>query len=377
MSAGVWLFVLSILFVLYVLFGYPLLLALRSRRPKPLTRRFEPRSVSVLLPVRNGAKWIGAKLDTLAKLDYPQELIQILVISDGSTDASDDLVLDARSRFHDLQLIRVPHGGKARALNAALEQATGEILFLTDVRQPLEPSSLRTLVEAFADPSAGAVSGELIIMDGRTREEANVGLYWKYEKWIRRRQSLVGSVPGATGAIYCIRRELARKLPPDTLLDDVYLPMCAYFAGKRVLFEPNARAYDYPTALDNEFRRKVRTLAGVYQLIGFFPRLIVPGHPLWLDFVSHKLGRLLVPFALIAIALSSFALPEPWRLLAVLGQVAFYGLAFVDTRVGDGSKLKRLTSPIRTFVVLMAAAFSAASILWRPAGSFWSSPSQG
>ncbi len=360
-------FLLSSAFVVYVLAGYPLLLAFRARGGgKPVAKSPFQYSVSVLLAVRNGERFLAEKLRSIYALEYPRDLLQVIVISDGSTDSTDQIAAE-----FPVELIRVPPGGKAAALNAGMARATGDILFFTDVRQTLAPESLRNLVACFSDPSVGVASGELVILDGETQEETSVGLYWRYEKWMRRRLSQLDSVMGATGCIYCMRRSLAVPLPADTLLDDVHLPMAAFFKGYRVIWDDSAKAYDYPTHLDAEFHRKVRTQAGVYQVIGAYPQLLGMQNRMWIDFASHKLGRLLLPFALILIALSSFFLPAPWSSIALLGQAAFYGLALLDMVTPDGFPLKRLTSPIRTFVVLMAAALCAVSILFLPASSFW------
>src|SRR5436190_2642847 len=205
-TAGTILFIASMFALCYVIAGYPLALLLLSRRPKPVyPKPFFP-TVSVLLPVHNGAVWVRTKLESITELDYPRELTQILVISDGCDDGTDAIVGEFAG--HGIELMPVARGGKARALNAGLERASGEIVFFTDVRQTLDPGSLRHLTSYFADPSVGAVSGELVIRDGRTQEEINTGVYWKYEKWIRRRQSQIDSVDGATGCIYAMRRSL-------------------------------------------------------------------------------------------------------------------------------------------------------------------------
>lgn len=364
------LFLAAAFFVIYTLAGYPLLLHfLARRRSRPIQRAFQPRTVSVLLPVFNGERFLAAKLDSLLALDYPPDLIDIYVLSDGSTDST--AAIAERFAGRGVHFQPLPHGGKAAALNAGLALATGEILFLTDVRQPLEPNSLRALVACFADPTVGAVSGELIIRDGATSEEANVGLYWKYEKWLRKRLSALDSVLGATGCIYAMRRGLARPLPPGCLLDDMFLPLQAFFAGFRVVFEEQARAYDYPTSLDSEFRRKVRTLAGNYQLIGYLPQLLGPANRLWLHFVSHKVARLLLPFALLLLLATAPLLPAPWHIVCTAAQIGFYLLALADPLVPDSSLVRKLSGPARTFVVLMAASFCAASILFRPKANFW------
>ncbi len=184
-------------------------------------------------------------------------------------------------------------------------------------------------------------------------------MYWRYEKWIRERLSRIDSVIGATGAIYAMRRELAVTLPPETLLDDVFLPMAAFFRGFRVILDRNAWAFDYPTSLDSEFRRKVRTLAGNYQLLRFYPQLLGPENRMWLHFVSHKFARLLVPYAAVLLLITSFGLPPYWKLAALISQGLFYGLGAADMITPEAWKVKRVSSLIHTFLVLQAAAVCA------------------
>jgi cellulose synthase/poly-beta-1,6-N-acetylglucosamine synthase-like glycosyltransferase len=353
---------------LYVIAGYPLLLALLARwRSRPVASARSDRTVSVLLPVHNGEPWLKRKLENILALDYPRELLEVLVVSDGSTDRTEQIA----ARFP-VQLHRIPRSGKAAALNCALEHARGEILFFTDVRQRLDPEALRRLVDCFADPQVGAATGELIIQDGRTQEEANVGLYWKYEKWIRKRLSRVDSVLGATGCIWAMRREFARPMPPGTLLDDMHLPLQAFFAGLRIVMEDRARAYDLPTGLETEFRRKVRTQAGVYQLIGQYPALLAPGTRMWWHFVSYKLGRLMLPFLAIGTAVGAALLPDPWRGAALAPQAGLYLLAALNRWVPLRARLKGASAAASAFVVLLAAALCAVSILFVPPGRLWS-----
>lgn len=357
MNAAAILVVSSTAILVYVLLVYPLLTGLAARLfPRPVRRSSWTPTVTALIPVRNGERYIERKIATLAALDYPPELLQVLFLSDGSTDRTADLIRQAANpRFTVLEL---PSGGKAAALTAGLSHATGEVLLFTDIRQELSPNALTELTAWLADPTVGVVSGELIIRNATTREEQNTGLYWKVEKWIRQQVCATGSFPGATGALYAMRRTLARPLPPHTLLDDVYLPLCAYFAGFRIVFASAAKAYDEPVALTGEFWRKVRTQAGVYQIIAQFPQLLWPVHGIWWHFVSHKLGRLLLPFALLTIAAATGFLPDPWRTILAIGQALFYAVAALGT-------------PARTFVVLMAAALTGATILFRPARAFW------
>lgn len=369
-SPALVLFVLSAAFIVYVIAGYPLILGILARRsPKRTHKQRLRKSVSVVVAVRNGAPWIRRKLQSILNLEYPRELMEVIVVSDGSNDGTDEIVREFSSEG--VQLIHVPQGGKPAALNAGIPLTKNEILVLTDVRQELEPGSLQHMIDCFTDPKIGVVSGELMIRKGDTLAEQNVGAYWTYETWIRKRLTEVDSMLGATGPFYAIRRELAVPMPPDTLLDDMYLPLAAFFRGYRLITEEQARAIDYPTGLQTEFKRKVRTLAGNYQIMKQYPALLGPGNRMWFHFVSYKLGRLLLPYALITAAIATFWLPPVPRMAALLLQGLSYGLALLDGWIPEGTLLKRLTSPPRTFVMLMAAAVCAVSIFFVPPQTLW------
>ena len=156
MNLAAVLFLSSAAFVLYTLFGYPLLLGLAARRERPVRRRFEEKSVSILLPVRNGESWMRAKLESILSLDYPSGLVEILVISDGSTDRTEAVAREFEPR-RGVRVFSIPPSGKAVALNKLMEHARGEILFFTDVRQRLERQALKNLVACFGDSEVGAV----------------------------------------------------------------------------------------------------------------------------------------------------------------------------------------------------------------------------
>jgi len=369
-------FLASAVFLLYVVIGYPLLLALWARRrPRELLKRLEHRTVSVLLPVRNGEPWIRRKLESVLGLNYPRELMQILVISDGSTDRTEGIVEEFAAQG--VELLRIPAGGKAVALNRGLERARGEILFFTDVRQPLDPECLNHLVACFADPEVGVVTGELIVLRGDRQEEASVGLYWEYEKWIRRQLNRLGSLLVVTGCVYAMRRALVVPLPAGTLADDAVLPAAALLRGYRIVFEERARAYDFPTRLDTEFRRKTRTLAGLFQLVRFHPALLGPANRRWFHFYSYKLSRLILPYAWLAILVFSFGLPGGWKAWSLGVQALFYLLALLDPLVPEPWLLKRISSASRTFVVWMLAALCSAAVLFLPPEKLWKAPSAG
>lgn len=356
--------------VAYVVVLYPLLLALLARWfPKPVASRWEPRPVTVIIAARNAERWIKRKLESVLASDYPRELLDVLVVSDGSTDRTEEIV---RSFAGDnVRLLVVPPGGKPAALNAAFPHARGELLLLTDVRQILEPECLKRLVCVMADPKVGAVSGNLIIREGSSEEERSTGLYWRYENWIRGNLSRLDSLLGATGPIYLVRRHLVRPIPPDQLLDDVYLPLSIHLQGYRLVLEEGAVAYDEPTTVASEFRRKVRTQAGVLQLLWSFPGLFSKANRMRFHFVSLKLGRLALPYLLVAMLVSALALPWPWRWALAGPQLAAYALALADFLVPPGWRLKRATAPARAFAALVVAALCAWSVLVVPPRSLW------
>lgn len=364
-------FALSACLVVYATIGYPLMLALLTaiRRPDRARAGGPPRPVTVLLAVHNGEAWIARKLQSLLALDYPPDALRILVLDDGSTDDTPGLVQEVGDSR--VELVSLPRGGKARALNAGIALADSEILFFTDVRQDLHPQSLRRIVARFDDPSVGVVSGELVIRSADRQEEA-VGLYWRYEKWIRRQQSALDAMTGATGCIYAMRRALADPLPADMLVDDMYLPLSAWLRGHRIVFEPGAKAYDVGTTPAEEFRRKVRTLAGNVQIVRALPRLVTGSARTRFHFVSHKMLRFTLPWAVLGVGLSSLWLPEPARTLMLTAQAVCYALAALDPVIPASSRMKRLAAVPRTFVVLLAAAAWAMPLAllgraqWRP-----------
>jgi cellulose synthase/poly-beta-1,6-N-acetylglucosamine synthase-like glycosyltransferase len=363
-------FALASAVMFYALFGYPLLLNWLARRVNnPVTKDDTLRSVSFVIAVYNGEKFLERKLNSIFALNYPRELMEILLVSDGSTDRTDDIARSFASQG--VKFLRVPRGGKAAALNAAVPLVSGEILVLNDVRQTLDPNCLRNVIACFGDPKVGAVSPETIIVQGETHEETTTSLYWRYESWIRQRLTRIDSTFGYSGAFAAIRRSLWTPLPPGTLLDDVYEPLVAFFKGYRILMEPSATMYDFPTVLHSEFRRKVRLQAGLYQMLQIMPELLSSRNRMRLHFLSAKYGRVVIPYCLIAIALTTFGLPPYWRAAAAWGQILFYCLALLDGTVPDGSWLKPLTSPIRTFVVLMAASLAAVQVYFVQPTSLW------
>jgi poly-beta-1,6-N-acetyl-D-glucosamine synthase len=358
--------------VAYILIGYPLLLAAVPGKAGPAIAK-NPNytaTVSAIVAVHNGAEFVAAKMESILALDYPRELLQIIVVSDGSSDGTESIVRGFSNRG--IQLLALPRGGKASALNAALEIASGEILFFTDVRQLLEPGALRHLAANFADPAVGAVSGEMRLARGRRGEQADMDLYWRYEVWVRKQHSRIDSLFTVTGCIYAMRRALAAPIPADTLSDDAMLSLHAFFQGYRVVFEPAAIAIDHPAKAGTEFRRRSRTLAGLWQVFVRRPELFSSRDRMRLHFLSHKFGRLVLPWALMAAIAATWGLPATWfRRWMIGGECAWLALALIDALVPAWLPLKRITSPARTFLVMNAASVAAVAVFFTPAERLW------
>jgi len=320
-------FWVSVCVITYTYVGYPLWLYVGSRLfAKPIHAAAYFPTVSVIMAVRNEADVLPRKLQNLLALQYPAGQMEIIVVSDGSTDATKQ-VLSTFTSDSLRAIIQVRHEGKASALNQAIREARGEIVVFTDARQMIEPGALKHLMAKFADPSVGGVTGELILdksAAGKSLE--GVGLYWKLEKKIRQWEASIGSVVGATGAFYAVRRNLLVTLPAGVILDDVYLPLQVVRQGYRMAFESQAVAREsLQSSAAQEFRRKVRTLTGNYQLLQLAPWLLTRSNPLRFQFVSHKLLRLLAPFALGSALLCAFLIPEGFYRLAAALQLFVYG----------------------------------------------------
>ncbi|HEX9111645.1 MAG TPA: glycosyltransferase family 2 protein [Terriglobales bacterium] len=357
-----WIFWIAAALIGYSYLGYPVWLWLRSRwSPRPVRRSHQEPAVSVVMVVRNEEAIVARKLENLLSLDYAEAKFEVVVVSDGSSDGT-GAILEQFVRGGRVRTMMKPVSqGKASGLNDAVQLASGEVLLFTDARQQIEPGALRLLMENFADPEVGAASGELMLGDPTNGETGKgMGLYWRIEKKIRELESASGSVAGATGAIYCARRSLLEPLPDGTILDDVLLPMQVARRGARVIFDSRARAWDSADlGGSREFSRKVRTLSGNYQLLQLAPWLLSSKNPIRFEFISHKLSRLVVPFALLALLLASLFLPQPLYRAALIAQFAFYALSLVAIAGLKIGPLSRIADPARTFVVLNCAAMVA------------------
>lgn len=371
-------FWISIGVLVYTYFGYPLLLwALAKVHPKPVRSgaSYQP-NVVIVVVCHNEQKRIVAKLETCLEQDYPADRLRVLIASDGSTDDTVALVNgypDKRVRALDFSSRR----GKAACLNDAVATCSEEVIVLMDSRQRLNPQAVSALVANLADETVGAVSGELVfVQDDLTPFAEGIDAYWRYEKFIRHHEALSGSVVGVTGALYAIRRQCFEPISPQTILDDVAIPMQAAMKGWRVVFEKRAIAYDQPSAASAQERvRKVRTLAGNFQLLTLLPGLLVPWrNPLFLRFVSHKVLRLVAPFAMVIALVSNLMLSAQSMVYAILLvlQLLFYVLALLPALWSGAARLLpvKIASAflhLNTFVVLGLIEFlsNKEAHLWR------------
>ena len=354
-----WVFWGAVGLIVYTFVGYAGWLWLRSHWfAKPVERAAITPSVSIVMVVRNEAGVLGSKLENLLQLDYPRERSEVLVVSDGSRDTTGDILARYAKDPRVLSIVNPESRGKAAGLNDAIAAASGEIIVFTDARQKIESDAVRLLVENFADPTVGSASGELMLGDPDSGEAIKgMGLYWKFEKKIREMESLSGSVVGATGALYAARKSLLVNVPAGTILDDVYIPMHVARQGFRVIFDPRAIAWDVADqGTEREFSRKVRTLSGNYQLLQLAPWLLGAENPLRFEFISHKLMRLVVPFALAATLVASMVLSHPIYRFALILQIAFYALSFLVVAQMKGGLLARMADAAFTFIVLNMAA---------------------
>lgn len=348
--------------VVYVYLLYPVLIwalaGVRQER-RGAGAQQTPAPFSVVLAVHDEAARISARLDELVtQIGTAARSAEVIVVADGCTDAT-----AALARAHPSPLVRVielpENEGKASALSRGSEVAKGDILVFADARQRWAATSLQRLLENFNRPEVGAVTGELVL-EAADGVLAGVGLYWRYEKWLRRNEGRLHSTVGVSGSISAVRRELFRPIPRGVLLDDLYWPLQVVMRGRRVVYDERAVAYDrLPERPADEFRRKVRTLSGNFQLAAVLPQALLPWrNPIWAQFVSHKLLRLVVPWMLLAVFLASSFLDGTLYRIALVAQVIFYGLALIALAGGAGSRW-RVATAAAAFVVLNAAAWLA------------------
>lgn len=368
---------LSVFGIVFTYAGYPLLLSVLARlRSRPVQRREIHAEATLIIVTFNEQKRIADKIHSCLEQSLAGSRLRIMVVSDGSTDDTDRIVEAFREQ--DVVLLSFPERrGKSACLNDAVAACNDELIVFCDVRQPLDSNAVRFLLENFADPAIGAVGGELMFRsDALEGFSGGIDAYWRYEKFIREKESAIDSVVGLSGALYAMRRSLWQPIPPDTILDDVLIPMNVVMQGQRVVFDKRAIAWDRPSTSSVQERvRKVRTLGGNFQLIGLRPELLLPWrNRLFVQFFCHKLLRLLVPL-LMTIALVSNTLlarySSYWVFLLGLQLLAYaIGIAgMLSPRLNNWLPIKMLTTflTLNSFVVLgfVDFLFNKNAHLWR------------
>ena len=354
--------------ILYTYAGYPLFLAALARlskgRPDSGAVHREEESalppVSLIVPVYNEEQVIERKIRNSCELDYPESLLEIVVVSDGSNDATEPLARQAagdRVRVHFLADRR----GKTACLNAVLPTLRGEIVVFTDANAFFYPQTLRTLVRPLRDPTIGCVMGELeYLREASLNALLGEGLYWRYENFIKEQESRLGSTIVGNGAIYAMRRSLCRTLPAEVEAD-VANPLLVLAQGHRVIFERRARCFERASAtVREEFSRKSRIITNQIASYLYGRKAVrpLPASALF-QILSHKALRWFVPFLLLGLlAASAGRLDSPFSALLFILQLAFYSLALVGWFLeGIGVALPRAL-----FVPYYFCAVNAASV---------------
>lgn len=321
-----WLLAISIALLAYTYAGYPLLICFLARvAGRPVRKGPFEGGVTVLMAAHNEADALPCKLRQLQKLAQREPIREIWIGLDGCTDGTAAALRESMRQAHppvppspepqgDAPMLPQVHivenatrRGKAAVLNDLMAKAGQPVLVMMDARQRVEVGAISRLLENFADESVGVVSGELVYETVSGGAQKGAQAYWGYEKFIRACESRFWAVPGATGALYAIRRSLCEQIPDKTLVDDVLIPMKAVLGGFRCVFEPLARVFDLPTAnYEQEGLRKRRTLAGIWQIGRLEPRIFsIFANKIWFQWVSHKFLRLLTPFFAVLALLSA------------------------------------------------------------------------
>jgi cellulose synthase/poly-beta-1,6-N-acetylglucosamine synthase-like glycosyltransferase len=343
--------------VVYVYAGYPVLLALLNRLfHRPVRKQPVEPFVSLLVAAYNEAGVIADKIRNSLNLDYPEDKLEVVIASDGSSDATASLA----RHFEDGRRVRVlaysPNRGKLVTLNDSVPALRGDIVAFSDASSMLLPDAMRRLVASFADPRVGAVSG---VYKVRKKDEAQLGasedLYWKYETFLKLQEAGLSSILGCHGSLYAIRRELYPFPQPGTINDDYVIPLRILQRGYRVAYEPAAIAAEEAREMGG-FSRRVRVMTGNFEQLAEMKYLVKPLRPMALFFfLSHKAGRLVVPVAMLTALAANIALRgDPLYRMLLAGQIAFYGLSILGAIWQLRPKVLRLPY---YFSMINAAAF--------------------
>lgn len=361
---------MSLALVWYVYLGYPVVIWALARlfgRPPvpPAVEAADLPSVTLLVAAHNEERDIRARVENALSLHYPRDRFEIVIASDGSSDATNDIVRSYADRG--VRLLAFPtNRGKAAVLDEAFGLVKGEVVVLSDANTHMAPDAVRRLGEWFTNPDVGVVCGKLALVDPQTGKNVD-GLYWKYENFLKKCESRLGALLGSNGAIYAIRRNLFPGMTGGLVIDDFVIPLTARLrSGCRLQYDPQAVASEEtPADLGSEFRRRCRIGAGGYQAIGRLWPLMHPRHG-WVafTFLSHKVLRWLCPFFLLAGLAFNAALLDrvEFQVLFCL-QVAFYGAALAAHFLPAQPRFLRYFK-LGTMFVLMNAALLVGFFRW-------------
>lgn len=346
------LFWASAALIVYSYAGYPAVLALltrgKSRDAAPESDGATPRdlpTVTLIVPACNEERWIARKIENSLALDYPRERLEIIIASDGSDDRT--VAIAQNYEANELSVVAFPSRvGKQEVLNRLVPRARGEIIAMTDANALLAPDALRQLVQPFADPRVGcAIGGRVCIVQERSVASVAESLYWRYESWIKRAESRAHSCLAATGQLYAVRRSLFPHV--ERVGEDFYIPMRVLAStGRRIAYVPEAvAAIPAAASLTIEFERKTRAHVAFLISLPLLREVLLPWRtPVWWQFISHHVLRMLVPLAmLVATVCSAVLAPTAGAyLFALIAQLVFYGLAFIGWRFAERGKRPKL-----------------------------------
>jgi cellulose synthase/poly-beta-1,6-N-acetylglucosamine synthase-like glycosyltransferase len=332
-------FWICLFLVLYTYFFYPILLfgayslsQMRrdwrylgwraDRRTKSIEVSQLP-PVSMIVAAYNEEVVLPAKIKDCRESDYPADKLELVFVSDGSVDRTNQILTDLDDQ-NARTILLTERNGKASAINRGVALAQSDILIFSDAATLFAPDAIRKLVRHFSDPSVGVVCGALQFQASEESRQTE-GVYWKYESMLRLMEGRLGATLTASGAIYAIRRSCFVELAKDTILEDLMIPMQARKERFRVVYDPEAVAIDFAaSSVAGEFTRRVRLAVGSFRALGYLLRIPLRGFAL-LAFVSHKLLRWIVPFLLLSMLASScLLLSFPLYRAVLVTQVIFY-----------------------------------------------------
>jgi cellulose synthase/poly-beta-1,6-N-acetylglucosamine synthase-like glycosyltransferase len=363
------LFWVAVFLIVYTYIGFPLGVVLRGllwRQPYQRVELTNLPTVTIVISAYNEAKSIAAKLDNISSMEYPRDRLEVVIASDGSTDGTDAIV--ERYKEHGVKLVSLPRVGKAAALNAAVNAASGEILVFSDANSMYKADAIQELVRPFGDPKVGGVAGNQVYRTEFSRGSSTDGerAYWSFDRMLKQFQGKSGNTLAATGAIYAIRRSLFRPIA-DGVSDDLVTSTGVIVQGYRLIFASEAIAYEPVAATSQvEFGRKVRVIIRSWKALIVRRELLNPLRYKFyaIQLFSHKVLRYLVVFPLLMLFLIS---PFLWKTgflyrVATVGQVAFYSCALLGLLL-NGTRFGRTKIFTIPFYFCMVNAASLVAIL--------------